>query len=310
MSIATPQRKRNDLTLADKVKVIQMLDGFPKTSQTEAAKKFGCSQAQVSRAYKNRAAIFQQWGCNRNPNGKRKREGKNAEAEDALFRWYVSAKARSASVTGPILMAKAKTIAEGLGYSDFKPTDGWLGRWRRRNNLLAKQRESPNTSQQLIADCTEEDINQEEDRVATSVKTEPTDSNEDSPRPATAASQEQVYIETDGAAAEEHRDTSDVCHRHNSVDPTVEENVYHEAQSVTSVRVEPALAADDIVPSRAVPPTLSQLQESFDVIRQWMRINDFPEYSSLLAIEGKVHDFCRKTKKQKNITTFFKSNSK
>ncbi|CAH1270544.1 Hypp4360 [Branchiostoma lanceolatum] len=80
MSIATPQSKRNDLILADKVKAIQMLDGFPKTSQPEAAETFGCSQAQVSRAYKNREAIFQQWGCNRNPDGKRKLEGKNAEA--------------------------------------------------------------------------------------------------------------------------------------------------------------------------------------------------------------------------------------
>ncbi|KAJ8339589.1 hypothetical protein SKAU_G00363750 [Synaphobranchus kaupii] len=46
MSFATPDMKRNDLTLADNVKVIQMLDGVLKMSQAEIAKKFRCSLLQ------------------------------------------------------------------------------------------------------------------------------------------------------------------------------------------------------------------------------------------------------------------------
>ncbi|XP_066293140.1 tigger transposable element-derived protein 6-like [Branchiostoma lanceolatum] len=139
MPINTPEKKRNDLTLGDKVKVIQMLNGVPKMSQAEVAKKFGCSQSQVSRAYKNKATIMQQWEANLNPNRKRKREGKDGAVEDALHRWFVNARAMGAPVSGPILLEKAKDLAESLGDSDFKPTEGWLSRWKDRHNIVFKR---------------------------------------------------------------------------------------------------------------------------------------------------------------------------
>ena len=107
MAAATSQRKRHDLTLAEKVQIIQLLEGVPKLSQAEVAKRFGCSQSQVSRAKKNRADILQQREANCNPNRKRKREGKDGEVEDALLRWFVNARAKSELISGPTLMVKA-----------------------------------------------------------------------------------------------------------------------------------------------------------------------------------------------------------
>ncbi|KAI8480590.1 Tigger transposable element-derived protein 3 [Branchiostoma belcheri] len=135
MPINTPEKKRNDLSLADKVKVIQMLSSVPKMSQAEVAKKFGCSQSQVSRASKNKDAIMQQWESNLNPNRKRKREGKDGAVEEALYRWFISARARSVPLSGPILKEKAKSLAESMGDPDFNPSEGWLGRWKERHNI-------------------------------------------------------------------------------------------------------------------------------------------------------------------------------
>ena len=36
-------------------------------------------------------------------------------------------------------MEKAKQLAAGLGGHDFKPTEGWLGRWKKRNNIVFRR---------------------------------------------------------------------------------------------------------------------------------------------------------------------------
>ena len=54
-----PKRKRVDLPLSDKVKVVNMLK--EKQSQTEIARKLGISQSQVSRLAKNQDEILKQW---------------------------------------------------------------------------------------------------------------------------------------------------------------------------------------------------------------------------------------------------------
>ncbi|XP_035688734.1 tigger transposable element-derived protein 3-like [Branchiostoma floridae] len=135
MSFNTPPRKRVELTLADKVKVIQLLNSVPKMSQTEVGKKFGVSTSQVCRVNQNREAILKQWESNSNPNRKRKREGKSGDVEEALWRWFVNARWKDCPLNGPILMEKAKQLAAGLGVHDFEPTEGWLGRWKKRHNV-------------------------------------------------------------------------------------------------------------------------------------------------------------------------------
>ena len=49
------KRKRTDLSLSDKIKVVEMLDTM---SQTDIAKKLDISQSQVSRIAKNKDDIL------------------------------------------------------------------------------------------------------------------------------------------------------------------------------------------------------------------------------------------------------------
>ncbi|XP_019628737.1 PREDICTED: uncharacterized protein LOC109473305 [Branchiostoma belcheri] len=228
------------------------------------------------------------WDSNRNPNGKRKREAKNAEVDEALYRWYVNAKARSAPVSGPILKEKARALAEGLGCEDFKPSDGWLGRWKTRHNISTR-RGNADSSSRFVADRPVEDTQQEttDDRGGASVKADPTHNDDDPSHPATAASQEVHSAET-----------------------ATEEAVCPGARSDSTVRVEPANCAN--VQPRAVP-TLSEVEEAIDVIRRWMRFHNLqhsPMYGTLLAIERNIYDHFRKAKKQKSIAQYFKPISK
>jgi len=67
------------------------------------------------------------------------REGKASDVEEALFIWFTRARDKNAPSTRDILCDKARSLAESLGVTDFNPTDGWLTRWKVRNNIVYKK---------------------------------------------------------------------------------------------------------------------------------------------------------------------------
>uniref|UniRef100_A0A4W3I794 ATG16 autophagy related 16-like 1 (S. cerevisiae) n=1 Tax=Callorhinchus milii TaxID=7868 RepID=A0A4W3I794_CALMI len=138
MSSVSMNPKRTDLPLAEKVKVVAALQGH-KASYASVAKIFNISKSQVGRISQNRERILEEWRQNANPNRKRKRKGKDIEVEDALLLWFQQAMVEGARISGPMLKMKAKEFAEDLGHDDFEPTDGWLSRWKTRNNIVSKK---------------------------------------------------------------------------------------------------------------------------------------------------------------------------
>ncbi|NXL36700.1 TIGD3 protein, partial [Glaucidium brasilianum] len=124
--------KRKELSLADRVKLLQALES-PSASLASVAKLFGISKSQAGRIGRRREQILADWRTNANPLRKRKREGKGGEVEDELFAWFQKALAHGERLSGPILKAKAQELAQTLG-RDFEATDGWLCRWKNRHN--------------------------------------------------------------------------------------------------------------------------------------------------------------------------------
>lgn len=132
------RKRRQDLTLGAKVKVLEMLDMEPKVPQGKIANMFRVSQSQVSRIMKNKDAIMGQWNRFATPDRKRCRLGKAGALEQKLVDWYKQAKKEDLPISGPILMEKAKSIGNEMGI-DFKPSAGWLGRWKDRNGVTLKR---------------------------------------------------------------------------------------------------------------------------------------------------------------------------
>jgi IS30 family transposase len=112
------KRKCVDLSLSDKVKVINMLK--KKNSQMDIAKKLGISQSQVSRVCKSQNEIMKQWKCNENPDRKRQRTGKAADVETALSVWFSNSRGRDVPLSGPVLQEKAQELAKKLNKPEFK----------------------------------------------------------------------------------------------------------------------------------------------------------------------------------------------
>ena len=128
------KKKLHALSLAEKIQVLELLDES-KMSQSEVAQRFQVSQPQISRICKNKEKLLADW-CSGTANRerKRKRESKYGSLDEALLCWYCIARAKAWDVTGPMLLHKAKELADILG-QDFVPSIGWLVRWKRRNNV-------------------------------------------------------------------------------------------------------------------------------------------------------------------------------
>ncbi|KAG8522599.1 Tigger transposable element-derived protein 3 [Galemys pyrenaicus] len=128
------KKKLHALSLAEKIQVLELLDES-KMSQSEVARRFQVSQPQISRICKNKEKLLADW-CSGTANRarKRKRESKYSSIDEALLCWYHVARAKAWDVTGPMLLHKAKELADIMG-QDFVPSIGWLVRWKRRNNV-------------------------------------------------------------------------------------------------------------------------------------------------------------------------------
>ncbi|XP_069807885.1 tigger transposable element-derived protein 3-like isoform X2 [Dendropsophus ebraccatus] len=128
-------KKRRDSTLAEKVKILELLQQ-PKASQSSVARNMGLSQSTISRVMKKREEILERWNQNENPSRKRNRPFKHAKVDEALLEWLLFAKANKLPISGPILMRQAEAIAKEIGCPQFKPSNGWLWRWKERYRLF------------------------------------------------------------------------------------------------------------------------------------------------------------------------------
>ncbi|XP_030069159.1 tigger transposable element-derived protein 3-like [Microcaecilia unicolor] len=129
------RKMRRDPTLAEKVRILELLQE-PKASQSSVARGIGLSQSTISRVVKKREEIMDRWNHNENPSRKRNRPYKNARVDEALLHWFLFAKANKMSISGSVLMKQAEVIAKEIGCLQFKPSNGWLWRWKERYRLF------------------------------------------------------------------------------------------------------------------------------------------------------------------------------
>ncbi|XP_059225900.1 tigger transposable element-derived protein 6-like [Stomoxys calcitrans] len=105
--------------------------------------QFDCSAATVcsisSIATKNKNILL-----------KRIRGGSNKQVEEALHLWFINMRSKEATISGPIIMQKAKDLANIMNI-DFVPTIGWLERWKKRENIHFKKLHGEKNSANTVA---------------------------------------------------------------------------------------------------------------------------------------------------------------
>lgn len=70
---------------------------------------------------------------------KRQKAGGFPELEKALVTWFSQCRQQNVPVSGILMKEKAKIYAEKLGIRDFRASDGWFDRFKKRNNITFRK---------------------------------------------------------------------------------------------------------------------------------------------------------------------------
>ncbi|CAF4055160.1 unnamed protein product [Rotaria magnacalcarata] len=101
----------------------------------QLSEKFNISLGAVSNILKRKGEYTNDYETNRNKKLKRKlKSDTSQEINDNVYEWFVAKRAKSISISGPILQEYARKVAERLD-PNFKGSNGWLDRFRTRYNI-------------------------------------------------------------------------------------------------------------------------------------------------------------------------------
>ncbi|XP_070395519.1 tigger transposable element-derived protein 4-like [Dermacentor albipictus] len=122
------------LTFCQKVCLIEEAEKWT-SSKTQLAEKHKVPLSTLSTTLMNKTKIFKAYGKTHSTKRTRIRIPKYPDVEDALIKWLQHANAAHLPVNGMLLREKADKLALRLGHEAFKCSNGWLSRFKDRNNL-------------------------------------------------------------------------------------------------------------------------------------------------------------------------------
>ena len=129
------KQKRNYLSLKKKVEVINYSKKNPGVNIRDLGDMFQCGKTQIARILKNQDTLLSMYESNASESrihtNKTFRTSEFKDVNKALYEWYCLACSKNIYPGGPQLIEKAKEIAERLGKSNFKGSQGWLEKWKK-----------------------------------------------------------------------------------------------------------------------------------------------------------------------------------
>ncbi|XP_052240655.1 jerky protein homolog-like [Dreissena polymorpha] len=155
MSQPPAKRRRVELTLEDKIKLITESTAQPKPSLNALGERFKIGKSTVSDILKKKNVYQEQW--EKNASGSKFRfdnECKFDRLNELTWEWFSRKRAQNFPLSGPVIQEKASSFAKELGYHDFKGSSGWLTSWKSRYSVKAFKvsGESAGVDQQTVSD--------------------------------------------------------------------------------------------------------------------------------------------------------------
>ena len=98
------------------------------------AEEFKCGKTQISDILKYKESILAAYESNASTS-KKGRASEYLEVNEELYEWYRVACSKNIYSGGPQLAEKAREIALHLNKPEFKGTNGWLSKWKKRYNI-------------------------------------------------------------------------------------------------------------------------------------------------------------------------------
>ncbi|KAK3924936.1 Tigger transposable element-derived protein 6 [Frankliniella fusca] len=131
----TRPSKRSVITLDFKLSLIRKVDAEPQRKKTDIARELGIPVTTLYTILKSRAVV-EAAAVTGSKSRKRVRAAKYDAVENSLIEWIRQARSQKIPLDGPIICAQAKVIALRKNLDNFRASNGWLHRFRKRNNVL------------------------------------------------------------------------------------------------------------------------------------------------------------------------------
>ena len=109
-------------------------------SQRAIAQKFKIMQPAVFYILKTKENILKAVNVSPDDNTRKMARMKFPEVESAALSWLKRCIAKNVPISGPLIQREAERGAQKLGITTLKASNGWLQRFRQRNEVLFKSR--------------------------------------------------------------------------------------------------------------------------------------------------------------------------
>ena len=106
-------------------------------TKKNVAAKFSVSQNTLTYWIKHKEDIISKYESGQFGASRQKLSvGKHDSVDKAVYKWFMNACERNVPIGGRIIREKTLDFAKELNITDFKPSGGWLGRWKNRVNVV------------------------------------------------------------------------------------------------------------------------------------------------------------------------------
>ncbi|XP_045764824.1 tigger transposable element-derived protein 4-like [Maniola jurtina] len=123
--------KRKSFGVDEKVRLIRAIEKGEKKS--DVGRRLGLRPSTVATIWKNKEKFLKavlEGKCR-----KKLRKPKFGVLDQAMLAWCNTQRQNNEPISGPIIKEQAEKFAEQLGITDFKASEGWLGKFKLRHNI-------------------------------------------------------------------------------------------------------------------------------------------------------------------------------
>ncbi|XP_039297132.1 tigger transposable element-derived protein 6-like [Nilaparvata lugens] len=129
--------KRKSLSVDFKRKVLKFIEENPHKKKVDIAKEFNIPPTTLSTILRNKNTYEDEGGLS--GQCKRAKPAELQDVETAVMLWLKQCRDKNVSISGAILQEKAQQFAEQLGHNSFRASNGWLDRFKKRNEVPFKK---------------------------------------------------------------------------------------------------------------------------------------------------------------------------
>jgi hypothetical protein len=127
-------QKRKTLSLESKIEILSAVDRGEK--KIDIANRFDIAASSLSTILKSKEQLVAEWEKSGAASSrKRMRLSSHGNLEVALETWFTQQRSLNVPITGPLLAEKARTFAATMGIEDFKASNGFLDRFKKRHGI-------------------------------------------------------------------------------------------------------------------------------------------------------------------------------